>query len=529
MADLNALWQEYQATKQPDINALWSEYQNQQPAETPQAPIQAEEPSFLSRFGRASGQIGRNLAVGVGGIGDLGRIALNPVYKAVGADEMANEPMPSQTIQNFIDRQTNNQLQPQGMGERFAEQATQFAGNALSMNPLAAGSAALRPLATKTGGELASLLGASAGLQGAEELNLPAPAQLGLSVLGAKAAAPLAKAGALGTAKAVTPAVDEGLAETVKLAKQYKIPVSLDQVSGSTALKNVQKVSQELPFSGQKAFREKQLSAWNAQILKSVGSVGNKFTPAIMDNAFTRVGKMFDDFGRNKVFDLKENFEPQVQKILDDASQTSSADSVNNFQNAVAKIRDNAKGANGAITGEKLNAQRAEVNRLARKTENPETKSLLRDLENAIIETMAPEGSAANKSLQDAKYKYKNLLVIEPLTQKAKAGNISPSQLSTRVAKIYDRAYTRGKAGDLGNLAKIGQDLLPELGGSDTMQKQVYAGALGALGVGGYLAPVATGLAALKALPALGLNRAYQAGFNRNPALIDEALLKGAK
>jgi hypothetical protein len=100
--------------------------------------------------------------------------------------------------------------------------------------------------------------------------------------------------------------------------------------------------------------------------------------------------------------------------------------------------------------------------------------------------------------------------------QKGKAGNISPIKLSDRVARVYGRAYTRGQAGDIGELGRVGRELLPELGGSDTYVKTMYG--LGATGAA-VSHPVATGVA-------IGGNRAFQSGINRNPAMINRAIEK---
>lgn len=335
----------------------------------------------------------------------------------------------------------------------------------------------------------------------------------GAKTIGAVAeAAPKVVEGAANIAKKAVPAVDEGLRDTATLARQYDIPLSYDQITASKAVKNAQKVSQELPFSGQAGFREAQLSAWNKQILKTVGIEGDKFTKPIMDEAFTKVGKEFDALGSGKTFNL-DPFTQKAAEIESNASMMATNDAKENLQNVYKMVIDNTE-KDGTISGEKLGLLRSKINELARKSNSPDTQDLLHDLENALIDTMTAGDDVEKGLLSDAKQKYKNLLAIEPLAAKAKAGNISPSLLNDRVFRVYGREHVRGNAGPISDLAQIGFELLPELGGSDTLQKAVYMG--GATGAA-ITNPVKTAIG-------LGTNRAIQSGINRNQGLIDKAL-----
>lgn len=332
------------------------------------------------------------------------------------------------------------------------------------------------------------------------------------------AAVPVAGAALGAGVGAIAPKADEGLVEVGKLAQKYKIPLSIDELTSSRAVKNVQKISQELPFSGQAKFRDAQMEAFNRAITKSFGVDANRITPEVMDRAFKQVGSEFDKLGKGKTFVLDQNFTDNITAILDDAAINATDDAVKNLQKGLERVYKNAN-PDGTISGEKLSFLRSNINGLARKANNPDTAELLKDLENAVIDVMTAGDDAAKEALSQAKYQYKNLLVVEPLAQKAKGGNISPSQLANRVARIYGRDYTRGKAGELGDLARIGSELLPELGGSDTAQKLGYmAGTIGAGAVD--MGATASVLAA---------NRAAQSLINRNPALVNKMLQGGAK
>lgn len=367
-------------------------------------------------------------------------------------------------------------------------------------------------------------IGALVGGAGIAKGSAPVVADVAKEGAGAVAGGAGRAGGVIG--KAILPSVNEGLKDTAALAQKYKIPVSFDQITDSRAVKNVQKVSQEMPFSGQAKFREKQISAWQRALLDTVGVKGDKFSKSTMDRAFTSVGKEFDSLGAGKVFALDENFTKSINAIKEDAASTATKDAIDNFTNVLEKkILANA-GPDGTIPGEKLGKIRSDINRLARKANNPDTQELLHDLENAVIDVMTVGDDAASGAFSATKQKYKNLIVLEPLAAKAKGGNISPALLNNRVSKIYGRAHTRGQAGPIGELAQVGHELLPELGGSDTTQKILYAGGMGGLATGAIMNPAAAvGAAGLLA----GLsttNRLAQAGLNRNQALIKKAIGK---
>lgn len=318
-----------------------------------------------------------------------------------------------------------------------------------------------------------------------------------------------------GVKNVATPMVDDGLREVGKLAQKYNIPLSLDQVSKSRALKNVQKISQEVPLSGQASFRDKQMKAFNRALFKTVGVNADSFTPASMDAAFKKVGGEFDNLTKGKQFNIGRNFIDDLAVTADDVASAYGNDAASIFQREATKVI-NDFGAGDTISGNLISRQRARINGLARKASDPNIKGALLDLENVIVDGITGGDASAQSALSAAKQRYKNLIVLEPIANKAKGGMISPSLLNSRVSQVYKRAHTIGKSGEIGDLARIGHELLPELSGSDTTQKMAYIGAA----LSGAISPAS--------IPAIttgaGINRAFQSGINRNQSLIGNAL-----
>lgn len=391
------------------------------------------------------------------------------------------------------------------------------AGKAFA-NSLRSGSTASRVGKTSLAGA------ASGGLYGAgsaDDGNMAEGATTGAIVGGTL---PLAVGAGAGIKNAITPTIQEGLLPVVELAKKYKIPVSLSQVSDSKAIKNIEKISKQLPFSGDSGFKNNQQAAFNRALISTVGGNATKFTPELMDNLFTKVGKEFDNLGKGKIFDLNGEFLDNVANIAADAEKVATGDATKRFDKTLTDIFSNISDS-GQISGEKLGKIRANVNRLARKANDADTKDLLHDLENSIVDVMTAGDDIASGAFSKTKQKYKNLLVIEPLANKSKGGNISPSQLKDRVAKIYGRQFTRGQAGEIGDLARIGHELLPEIDGSDTVQKAILAGGIGSAALNPMMAIANAG----KASALLGGNRAYQSFINRNQSIVNSAANKTQK
>ena len=134
-----------------------------------------------------------------------------------------------------------------------------------------------------------------------------------------------------------------------------------------------------------------------------------------------------------------------------------------------------------------------------------------------VVADELPEG-ASNK-LQTLRKNWRNFKTIEPLLEK---GEINPTQLINRVAASKYIKASRSKIGDdeLVDLARIGKELMPKLGGSDTFQKSALAGGSIVGGAGLVTNPLAT-LTTAVAVPAA--NRGLQKTVS-NQKLIDLAI-----
>lgn len=372
-----------------------------------------------------------------------------------------------------------------------------------------------------------NVVGAGQGLKQASRA-LPTVSGAG-RVLAKEVVAPATKAAASGVSaplkgavKMAAPKLDVDLVKVGRLAEKYNIPTSIDQLTQSKAVKAAQKFSQDIPFSGQEVFRGEQMAAFNKAIFKTVGQKFDKFTPESMKSTYKAIGSKFDDIGKGKVFDTA----PITSSIDDFKGAMSYDDAVaagidpkdipapryealteagkEKFDKIIAGLMDELKG--GEIPGEKLNYLRSKYNHLSRAAKDSEVSEIFKDVENFIIEGFTSADPALAKKLTEAKRQYKNFLVIEPLANKAKGGDFSPTLLGNRVERIYGRQHTLGNSGELGELSRVGRELLPELGGSDTQMRLLVERGMQAAATGGFLNPSTT----IQTILALGGNRMLQ-------------------
>lgn len=324
--------------------------------------------------------------------------------------------------------------------------------------------------------------------------------------------------------RALTPQISEARKQVVGLAKKYNVPLGLDDLTDSQFYQYLISEGQNLPFAGAASNVENQLSKFTKAIAKTVGldDVDN-LTPVNMDKAFTTVGKKFDDLTKGKTFAMTDDALDSLAAVEEGvAGGTYGTQGVVLFKNATKDIFDRLK--DDSLSGDNLVALRNKFARTSRTGSNPEAKTLAKDMENILVDMI---GDGAPEALKNAKYQYKNLIAIEPLAQKAQVdGYISPALLNSRVSQVYKRAHTRGKAGELGDLALLGQAIKQRVPQSGTAPRQLAQNLgvtdLAALGTG-FVNPALPAAYFGGKLGKLGVNR-YLQGRNIDPAVIEAAM-----
>ena len=339
-----------------------------------------------------------------------------------------------------------------------------------------------------------------------------------------------------GIGRMTTPAISEAGKNIAELAKKYNIPMGLDDLTDSSFYKTMISEGKTLPFSGSNKKSQEQMSSWMSGVAKSIGANTDKLTPDVILNRFDEIGAEFNNFFKGKKINLGEDYGLGLRQrdFIDSVAENYTADGKNIIEKYTGQIN-KAIQKDGVIDGEALGAIRNRVSKIARESKNQEISGAARDVENFIIDAVADvSDEGAREAFKKAKYQYKNLIAIEPLTQKAQvSGEISPAQLLGRVRQVYGREFTKGRAGELGDLANIGQyikETIPNSGTSQrTMARNILTGnALGAIPTFAFGGPVAAAAQAGLSGLAMLANRGIQSR-NFNPKLIESGLEKLSK
>lgn len=374
----------------------------------------------------------------------------------------------------------------------------------------------------QTGGPLLGLRGASlatsGALQGGEASALtsagssaPVGQQVmqgaeGGALVGPGIPAAVKIAGAVAN-KFGAPAISSEAANLADTAiNKFGIPLRLGQIAGAEDANIALKDSQSLTKAGtgaaanqavqRAAFTQAALKAAGAQepdvaaAISRAGGDPTSATPETMGAIRSALGARYNAIAARTNIALDPQLDADLTRIQNMAGEVGLDTGQTNSINAqIQKIRDAATQNGGAITGKAYQGI----------TDKGSSLSILQngygplgDLANQIplalneaLTRSASPGDAALLKTTDGYYK--NLMTLAPITDVGKtdiAGRISPQLLAARVRTNFSNSAFTG-AGDLGDLAQVGQTFMKQPADSKTAArlKDYITGALGAGGL----------------------------------------------
>lgn len=358
--------------------------------------------------------------------------------------------------------------------------------------------------------------GYGAGDEGERVDNGLQSAGVGSAVAGAL---PLAGAVLGGAANAAIPKIDDATASLAARAREFGIPLRVDQVSPTRARNTLQKVSQEIPGSGVNSFDDTQKLAFNRAIAKTIGQDADALTPDVINKYLDDAGQKFGSALKGTSINFDNVALSRIDDIFNNADVTDDVAGI--VQKNIQRLKKDIGG--NRISGEKLASYRSDLIKRIPKADSqarPYLSEIVDVIDDISEKNLSPE---AADILRQARREYRNFKTIEPLLEKSTNGDINPTQLLQRVSAS---PYIKASRSELGNdelvdLARIGKEFLPQKGGSDTFQKA----ALGGVGTAAVLEPTTM---ALTGGTMLG-NRVFQKGYNQSQGVIDKILTKSGK
>lgn len=312
------------------------------------------------------------------------------------------------------------------------------------------------------------------------------------------------------------------LADTART--KYNIPLTSPDISSSGAMKYGNSALKDLPFSGAAAQDEVKTNAFNRALSNQMGEDSDKITPDVMQSAKKRLGNEFNVVAQNTNIADTKGLGNSLRPIMIEAAQVLPEADIKPLQAQIENIADVIKQNNGTIPGASYQALTRKGTPLDRamSSTNPNVSYYAGQIRSALDDALQANATPEMQNrLTQARTQYKAMKTIEPLAEKAKDGNISPALLQNRVSNSYGNlAYNGG--GDMGELARIGQQFMKEPPQSGTAPRQILTEMAGKLGApfaaiagGNYagLSPLATAGGALGTIAA---GRGVRAVLNSN-------------
>lgn len=221
--------------------------------------------------------------------------------------------------------------------------------------------------------------------------------------------------------------------------------------------------------TGGMANHQAQRQAFTRAVAGTFGERADALTPAVMQRARTRIGGVMNDVAARTTITDTDGLQTQLGRIVHDAQQVLPEGEVTPLLRQVENI--NSAINDGRLSGESYQAltRKGSPLEVATNSSNPNIRHYaqqIRDeLDEALTTAATPEDAHA---LQQARWQYKNLMTLKNLAVKAGVdGEISPALLNGAVNSSFKNRAFRG-AGDLGELAQIGQTFMKEPPNSGT-------------------------------------------------------------
>lgn len=345
--------------------------------------------------------------------------------------------------------------------------------------------------------------------------------------------------------RAVSPVANQlSPRESVAAAKAAKMGIKLTpgQMTGSRPLQNAESGLAQLPLSSrpQQAIYDAQRATLNRSVLSKAGVDADSLTPDLLDDAYVRLGKTFDDLADQTTVILDDVFAQNVDDAAREYGRRLPTDVKPVFQSYVDDLL--AARKIGQVDGREFQNIASGIKRAARRAKtNPDLQNALNGLTDSVDDAMV-RSAPADVAEEWAKTNrlYRNLLIVDDAATRGAmgdrvAGDIPVTGLRAAVKNSDPRGFARGR-GEFADDVQVGEFLANTIPNSGTAERSNMIGMLtgatptgtgmGAMMVGAEPVTAITAGASTFALPPIA-----QAAINSAPgrAYLTNQLMQGGR
>lgn len=299
-------------------------------------------------------------------------------------------------------------------------------------------------------------------------------------------AAEAVRVGAGAAADKVLPEISPSNMARVQTANEAGIPVAPHQLSSNKFLKLFGEFAENIPYAGGDTLRKTRKEKFSGALAKVIDPTTDA---TVLDD--TNFAKLQDSAGE-RIGEIAGRTDVPIESFGDLSTITSKAKpDAQNVIAAYAKDLSTAAEQNGGVVpGSTLRELRTQVTSQARRVRSSDADlayyldNLAKRMDDALGEH-APE--ADMEALAEARRQYAVSKAIEPLVAAYPNGDFPPSRLKSVVTNTAagKTRMAKGQAGELGDYARLGQEILKDQVSSGTAERNLVYHTAGAIGLGG--------------------------------------------
>jgi len=273
--------------------------------------------------------------------------------------------------------------------------------------------------------------------------------------------------------------LDEAGAALANKADEFGLRLGVPEISENPFIRTVASQMERLPFSGATKRAAANQGAFNRQVAQTFGAKTDKITPDVFAAARNKLSNGFETLTARNNLSLSPDHVTQLKSVIDEAQRLggdSTAKQVRGWANELLGKVDAA----GNIPGKAYQSFDSRLSKVLKTGGEP--AFYLGRLRDVVQSAMDDSISASDRAAWSALRKqWAAMKTVEPLVAKATSGDISPAALMGRVTSdsAGKARMATGRAGALGDLARIGQRFMKAAPNSGTADRLLVNAAVG--------------------------------------------------